>query len=165
MLPGTWELHDGIPVLKYESLVRPRKEHIETNFEIQTRLKRQLAGYTDCKVYGEPNYRPFPDQPTVYEPDFVVVCEEEWMEYGLYLVSTPLVIGEITSPSTKSRDYSTKREAYRLLGLQHYLIVDIQKQEIHYDHFTWGQEGVAQRVEITLDEACGVKLKLGFPFI
>jgi len=63
------------------------------------------------------------------EPDLVVVCDPEKIkEDGCH--GAPDLIIEITSESTRKRDYGTKMLKYRTAGVKEYWIVDPQKKTV-----------------------------------
>ncbi len=63
------------------------------------------------------------DEHTAYEPDAIVHCGEALPDETV-IVPTPLIVVEVLSPSTATRDTGAKLADYfRLPSLRHYLIV------------------------------------------
>lgn len=54
-------------------------------------------------------------------PDILVVCDEQFQ--GKRHETPPLIVVEIVSPSSGSRDFITKLQKYEQLGVQEYWIV------------------------------------------
>ena len=63
---------------------------------------------------------------TVVQPDVMVFCKKE----GKKLRKIPDLAIEVTSPSTRSRDYTLKLSKYAGAGVSEYWIVDLKKEEI-----------------------------------
>jgi Uma2 family endonuclease len=63
------------------------------------------------------------DEHTAYEPDALVHCEKALPDDAV-IVPAPVLVVEVLSPSTATRDTGAKLADYfRLPGLHHYLIV------------------------------------------
>ena len=63
------------------------------------------------------------DEHTAYEPDAQVHCGEALAD-EIVIVPAPVIVVEVLSPSTASRDTGAKLADYfRVAGLRHYLIV------------------------------------------
>ena len=64
------------------------------------------------------------DNDTVYEPDALVRCGEPLDDA---VITDPLIVVEVLSPSSQARDAGVKLADYaRLPSLRHYLLVDIK---------------------------------------
>lgn len=67
------------------------------------------------------------DDRTMVQPDILVSCQRERRNTrGIY--GAPDMVIEVTSPSTKKRDYSKKMVKYMEAGVREYWIVDLQKR-------------------------------------
>ena len=101
----------------------------------------------------------------VFEPDAVVRLGQRLPSMD-YLVTDPVIIVEVLSPSTQMRDFGIKLESYLLLhSVQHYLIVDAEERRIvHHrrigaDRFETAIRGDAK---LTLDPP-GITIERFFP--
>ena len=65
---------------------------------------------------------------SVVEPDLVVFEESQLGERGLH--SAPLLVVEILSPSTRSRDLVRKKRLYERAGVASYWVVDPDGDEV-----------------------------------
>ena len=69
------------------------------------------------------------DEKTMIQPDIAVVCKKERLvKQGVF--GAPDMIIEITSPSTRKRDFSKKMAKYLDAGVREYWIVDLQKRKV-----------------------------------
>ncbi len=69
------------------------------------------------------------DDYTLVGPDIVVLCDESRMnEMGI--VGPPDWVIEVTSPSTRSRDYGKKMHKYMNAGVREYWIIDLEKEKV-----------------------------------
>jgi len=110
----TYELIDGVVMMS----PRPAAKHQKTSGNIYYELRNVLKGK---------NCEPIQEIDLVLEqqnfvPDLMVVCNENLDDMIRY-ENPPLIIIEIVSPSSASRDHIIKREAYEELGIQEYWIV------------------------------------------
>jgi Uma2 family endonuclease len=70
------------------------------------------------------------DADTVYEPDALVRCGPR-LDDDAVEVADPLIVVEVVSPSSASRDSSSKLEGYfRVPSIRHYLIVTIRNRAV-----------------------------------
>ena len=82
----------------------------------------------NCKVYIPP-YGVYlnNDDKTFFVPDLTVICDRDKLdEKGCH--GAPDWIVEVTSPSTKKRDYGLKLFRYRDAGVREYWIIDLQQR-------------------------------------
>lgn len=87
---------------------------------------------------------------SVYYPDVMIACGRAAQVY--LMVEEPLVVVEVTSPSTRGTDRREKLDAYRKLpSLAAYLIVDQRRRHVLAYLRQPGEEWV--RAELTADEA------------
>ena len=69
------------------------------------------------------------DDMTCLGPDIVVVCDPDNVDdFGT--IDAPDWIIEVTSKSTRGRDYNEKRRKYMECGVREYWIIDIQKDKV-----------------------------------
>lgn len=73
------------------------------------------------------------DDRTEYEPDVVVTCGET-LDLEAVSAPRPVIVVEVTSPSTRAVDAGSKLADYfRVASVQHYLIVSARRREaIHH---------------------------------
>ncbi len=91
-------------------------------------LTRILAR-KNCQVLASDARIVTPDSKAVFYPDASVHCGNTLPPLGLTATSPTLIL-EILSPSTKRYDLSTKRKEYfRIPSLQHYLLLDSEALE------------------------------------
>ncbi|MCR5010118.1 MAG: Uma2 family endonuclease, partial [Clostridia bacterium] len=97
---------------------------------IAVELGKQLDGYVknnggNCLVLPVPADIKL-EKRTVVQPDVMVFCEKE----GRKNRRLPDLAIEVTSPSTRSRDYILKLSKYMASGMSEYWVVDLQKERI-----------------------------------
>jgi Uma2 family endonuclease len=147
---GRFERIDGIVV----AMAPERASHNRRKRAALDALRRAVtaAGLTSCEVFG--------DGMTVqvengdFEPDALMYCGPR-LPGDSTTVSDPLVLIEVLSPDSGTRDRATKLRAYfKLASVQHYLIVWPEEQRI-VRHSRIPNEQVATHVfmsgEISLD--------------
>jgi Uma2 family endonuclease len=85
------------------------------------------------------------DADTVFEPDALVRCGAPLDDNAIEVVD-PMIVVEVVSPSSSSRDAGTKLEGYfRLPSVRHYLIVTIRNRAvIHHQRDEAG--GITTRI-------------------
>ena len=87
------------------------------------------------------------DADTDYEPDAVVNCGPK-LSPDTTVVTNPVIVVEVLSPSTQSIDSSDKLADYfRVPSIQHYLILRARRPEIIH-HSRMGNEVVSRVVNI-----------------
>ena len=89
-----------------------------------TEVSYQLRG-SSCRAYTSDLRVKISDKKYVY-PDFSVVCgEAEFADDNHTMLTNPVLVVEVTSPSSMSYDKIVKRDFYLTLpSLQGYLIID-----------------------------------------
>ncbi len=95
----------------------------------QLRLKKK-----DCRIYNsDMRVSVGPDDLFTY-PDASVICgEPEFVKNRTDIVTNPLLLIEVLSPSTERYDRSEKFELYRILPtFRHYLIIDQTRVYVEY---------------------------------
>lgn len=109
-----------------------RKHNLLTS-NISTELSLQLRE-TDCEVYAVDFRVKIRDGHDVY-PDVAVACPEILTEENDLLLLNPIVVFEVLSKSTESRDRGDKAEDYyRLESLQDYILVS--QYRVRVEHFS-----------------------------
>lgn len=66
----------------------------------------------------------------VVQPDLVVICDREHVDIHGKYQGIPVLVVEVLSPSTRSRDVIQKLDLYRACGVQEYWIVDPMKKQV-----------------------------------
>jgi Uma2 family endonuclease len=147
---GRFERIDGIVV----AIAPERASHNLRKGAVRDALRRAVrdAGLTSCQIFG--------DGMTVqvensdFEPDALLRCGPI-VPGDATQVPDPLILVEVISPDSGTRDRATKLRAYfRLSSVQHYLIVWPEEQRIVH-HARLPNDDVATQVfvagEIRLD--------------
>ena len=114
---GRWELIHGIP---YAMSPAPSIKHQRVSNNIAWQLKNLLMNCSECQALLPVDWKI--DEKTTVQPDNLVICSES--ENNVYLTKAPVLIFEILSKSTASKDRTTKYNLYEAEGVQYYVIVD-----------------------------------------
>ncbi len=117
---GKWELIHGIP---YAMSPAPTIQHQAISHKIDVALARSLEQCEQCQALLPVDWKI--DNSTTVQPDNLVVCEKP---EGQYLTKAPVLIFEILSKSTATKDQNTKFRLYQEEGVKHYIIVDPSEQ-------------------------------------
>ena len=122
---GRWELIEGMP---YAMSPLPVPEQQRASLNLSIIFNEALKNCKECKVYPPLDWKISED--TVVQPDVLIVCKKIEKKY---LDFTPLLVVEVLSPSTASKDRGEKMELYQLQQVKYYLIVDpeFKKTEIY----------------------------------
>ncbi|MDX2266396.1 MAG: Uma2 family endonuclease [Hyphomicrobiales bacterium] len=124
--PGRWELYDGVPT----AMSPQRAVHALAKFACVKALEAAIkTAALSCQA--------FPDGMTVrvsaktaYEPDALVRCGPP-LDLDAVEVGDALIVVEVLSPSTQTRDISAKLQGYfQVPSIAHYLILDPFKRMI-----------------------------------
>lgn len=124
--PGRYELVDGVVCQMAPEKVR----HAETKAEcfIALRAAIRRAGVA-CHALPDGMTVRIADR-TAFEPDALVYCGDKLPGDDLE-VRAPVIVVEVISPSTSSRDTGAKLKGYfSLPSVRHYLIVDATEQSV-----------------------------------
>lgn len=106
----------------------PSFMHQEISGHLYLIFRNYLAG-KKCKVVFAPFdirlYKPEIKDPDVCQPDLVIACDidETLNEKGKYM-GTPVLVVEILSVCTRSKDMVKKLNTYMLSGIKEYWVVD-----------------------------------------
>jgi Uma2 family endonuclease len=114
---GRWELIAGIP---YAMTPAPNVKHQLISQNIGAQLHRLLENCPLCRAVLPVDWEITDD--TVVQPDNLVICGENID--GEKLTITPVLVFEITSPSTVRKDRIIKYRLYQEAGVKYYCIVD-----------------------------------------
>jgi Uma2 family endonuclease len=123
---GRFERIDGIVV----AMAPERLSHNRRKGSARDALRRAVreAGLTSCEVFGDGVTVQVDDSD--FEPDAVLRCGAR-LPGDATAVPDPVVLVEVLSPDSGTRDRATKLRAYfRLATVQHYLIVWADEQRI-----------------------------------
>lgn len=122
---GRWELIEGMP---YAMSPLPVPQHQIVSLNLCVVFKDALKSCKHCKVYPPLDWKIADD--TVVQPDILIVCKKIERKY---LDFPPVLVVEVLSPSTASKDRGEKMELYQSQKVKYYLIVDPQfkKTEIY----------------------------------
>ena len=84
----------------------------------------------DCKVFSVGvNVYLDEDDYTLVVPDIVVLCDDSRLNDN-GIVGPPDWVMEVTSPSTRTRDYGKKMHKYMDAGVREYWIIDLEKEKV-----------------------------------
>jgi Uma2 family endonuclease len=119
---GRWELLEGMP---YAMSPLPVPEHQHISGNLFSLLKKELPKCKNCSVYLPLDWK-ISDY-TIVQPDLLVVCKKIDKKY---LDFTPVLVIEVLSPATASKDRGEKMELYQSQKVRYYLIVDAQFKKI-----------------------------------
>jgi Uma2 family endonuclease len=123
---GRFELVSGEVV----AMAPERIRHTRLKMRVWQLLDQAVRGAgLPCEAFGDGVTVEIGDD-TDYEPDAVVNCGEKPDPEG-FVAPKPVIVVEVLSPSTRSTDAGAKLADYfRLLSVQHYLMVDTRRREI-----------------------------------
>ena len=116
-----------------------RAEHVKAKAVIWRALAAAIdrAG-APCEAFVE-GLAVTVDDETAYEPDALVNCGATIAPDSL-VAPSPVVVVEVTSPSSRNLDKSIKLAGYfRIASLSHYLVVDLAAQLVY--HYRRNREG------------------------
>jgi Uma2 family endonuclease len=123
---GRFERIDGIVV----AMAPERASHNLRKGSARDALRRAIqdAGLTSCQIFG--GGMTVQVENSDFEPDALLRCGPR-LPGDSTKVSDPLVLVEVLSPDSGTRDRATKLRAYfKLPSVQHYLIVWPEEQRI-----------------------------------
>lgn len=148
---GRWELYDGLAV-NMSPMANPKHQRIST--DIILKIGAELAkSKCDCKVYQPIDIKV--NDFTVYNPDVLILCE---MVETQFLDTPPPLVVEVVSPSSRDRDKIVKLQSYQDFGIQYYIIVDHEYNEILKYELSAGKYVLKTDDEYDISEGCKVVL-------
>ena len=77
----------------------------------------------------------FEEDPNIVQPDIVVICDTEMIDYKGHYNGIPTLVVEVLSKSTKSKDLFIKANLYMNSGVQEYWIIDTDLKQVSVYHF------------------------------
>lgn len=133
LFEGNWEIINGVA---YNMSPAPMKKHQRISQKISWVLEEALQECERCEALLPVDYKI--DEDTIVQPDNLVVCDED-ME-GAYITKAPLIIFEVLSKSTATKDKHLKYELYEQEGVLYYCIVDPDEKmaklyKLHKGHY------------------------------
>jgi Uma2 family endonuclease len=131
---GKWELHDGVPA----PMSPERSRHVRVKGFVYTALSTAIArAGLPCEALTDGmTIRVKADQ--AFIPDALVVCPE--IPPDEIIISNPIIVVEVLSPTTAGHDYGIKLRGYfSLPSVAHYLIVDADLRFV--THYARGSTG------------------------
>jgi Uma2 family endonuclease len=138
---GRYELVDGYPVL----LQAERAGHNETKASAWLALRTSLRGKDlDCTAFTDGMSVRIDDQ-VVREPDAVVHCGP--YDRSDLIVSNPIIVVEVISPSSVTTDASRKLiDYFSVPSIQHYLILYGDEERVVHHRRTEIDGEIATRI-------------------
>jgi Uma2 family endonuclease len=119
---GLWELIDGLPfVVSSFSDIR----HQRISSKLAAAFVVPLKACNKCNGYLPIGYRVTDD--TILQPDLLVVTGEIVKDY---LDFAPSLVAEILSTATELKDRYAKYGIYESQGIQYYIIIVPDKEEV-----------------------------------
>ena len=120
-----WELFDGIPYMQ----AAPSWQHQAVSAALLSQFYNHLSG-KECQVFAAPFDLRLPhgeekdeEINNVFQPDVVVICDKNKLK-GTGYSGTPILVIEISSPSTSRTDRVFKFNRYEKAGVKEYWIVE-----------------------------------------
>lgn len=158
---GRWEIIDGIP---YAMSPAPTIRHQRICAKVIAEFDKVLSAVPcnrDCKVYNFIDLKIAED--TIVQPDAAVICGET---PEAFLDFPPLIVVEVLSSSTRTKDLMSKYDRYQRFGVQYYMIVDPNQHTIDIYELIDGvyrkqDTGSSGQFHFRLNEVCGITLPLG----
>ncbi|MCL2519612.1 MAG: Uma2 family endonuclease [Spirochaetaceae bacterium] len=114
---GKQELIDGILTMSPS----PSSNHAR----MVRHLTKYLINYFDdktCEFFADHDVQLFQDEPLIYRPDLLVVCDRSKITEQ-QILGAPDFIVEVGSPSTLNRDLTKKRTDYERAGVAEYWVM------------------------------------------
>lgn len=151
---GRWELWSGVPIAMSPSADR---QHQRIGSRLHNRFFEalQASGCQHCEVLFELDWVAAED--TVFRPDLLIACDGGTSGF---ITEPPVLVVEILSPTTRSKDLLFKREAYEGLGVGYYLIVDPETQQTSLLANEQGRFVERNSSTLTLHAECQVEVSL-----
>ncbi|MFK7932860.1 MAG: Uma2 family endonuclease [Saprospiraceae bacterium] len=118
---GKWELIEGIP---YAVSPMPTIKHQNINGRLYRQFASLLDHCPDCEVFLPINLR-ISDN-SIIHPDLTIVCNGN--QDDVYVTTTPQLVVEIISKSSRKQDTKTKPKIFSNLGTRYYVLIDPKKE-------------------------------------
>ncbi|EHQ91785.1 Uma2 family endonuclease [Desulfosporosinus youngiae] len=120
-----WEIIDGVPIMQ----AAPTWQHQAISRELLTQFNNYLND-NPCQVFASPFDLRLPetnerDEETTFvvQPDIIVICDKTGLK-GTGYYGTPMLVIEISAPSTARSDKVWKFNRYEKVGVKEYWIVE-----------------------------------------
>lgn len=123
-----WEDQENSELIggtRYVMQPSPTLRHQRLATRLTCMFFNQLKDAPTCTVYQPVDYWITDD--TILQPDMLIVCGEVGEKY---LDFPPVLVTEILSPSTASKDRNLKFPLYQSQGVRYYLIISPKSEEI-----------------------------------
>jgi Uma2 family endonuclease len=159
---GKFELWDGEVVMRHGPGFEERSEHWEVKAAIYDALRDAIrrAGLPCFVAIDGPMVRLSPSK--LARPDVLVYCGPK-VPRGVQEVPNPLILVEVLSPSTRSRDMGIKLKGYFTLpSLHHYILIDpLRRLLVHHARGTGNapETGLVTGPQLRLDPP-GINVEL-----
>lgn len=154
---GDWELWDGVPVSMAPS---PFGRHSAIVSRLIVQLSNAIeAANCGSEVLNEIDW--IVNDKTVVRPDVLVVCDGVPPKH---VESAPTLVAEVISNATAIRDRTIKRDLYRDEGVDHYLLLDPDANELTWYRAIggqWREEPITEPFELSICEDCEIRLDPG----
>ncbi len=157
---GDWELWNGIAVSMSPSAV-PEHQYLASRLTIL--IGAQLDNQEVCRkcvVVNEIDWKA--DVNTVVRPDVLITCDPLPLKH---ILTPPVFIAEVLSPSTAHKDRTAKRELYQALNVPAYLMLDPADRSLEF--LRLGNDGVYraetlenQTMALQLTDHCSISVNL-----
>jgi len=123
-----WELIDGYVC---KSMVGARMSHYELIRNLDTALSNHLRETrAECRTFRETFFLRSEADDLQSLPDVMVFCGP--FVPDATFITKPIVVFEVLSPASESRDLVQKKQAYRrLTSLKHYVVVARDELKVH----------------------------------
>ena len=153
---GRWELIEGMP---YAMSLAPVPAHQRASVLLSFEFVKALKNCKNCKLFQPLDWKIKED--TIVQPDLLIVgdkIEKKILDFA------PVLVVEILSPATASKDRGEKMELYHSQKVKYYLIVDPQFKKLEIYEFNEAQyEPVSVNPEtyhFTLHDNCIIDVDL-----
>ena len=151
---GRWELIEGMP---YAMSPLPVPKHQRVSLKLCLLFEKALSDCKNCTVYPPLDWKIADD--TIVQPDVLIVCKKIDKKF---LDFPPVLVVEVLSPSTASKDRGEKMELYQMQKVKYYLIADSQFKKIEiYELLNNQYQPVSinpDAFEFTFEENCSAKV-------
>lgn len=153
---GDWELIRGYP---YAMSPSPRIKHQLVGRRFIHLVSEQLYGkkkeQCDCELLYETDWVISND--TVVRPDIAIVCGK--LDANDVITTTPVLIVEIVSHSTRLADRNIKFQLYQQYGVKYYLMADPDAKTLEVFGLVNNQYAeVANEAPFWLNPLCSITL-------
>ena len=156
---GKWELIYGYA---YAMAPAPMIKHQKISNKIAWQLENILDECNECQALLPIDWKISDD--TIVQPDNSVICHDPKLE--TYITKAPVIIFEVLSKSTASKDRLTKFNLYQDEGVKYYIIVDPNDKVAKVFHLKDGKyrkicDATDETVEFHIKK-CKKRLKFNF---